>query len=46
MENNEDYSSVGKYDRNINNINFANRLDVGDIETSDKFDDLRNLLST
>ena len=44
VENNVDHSSVGTYDRNINNINFANRLDVGDIETCDKFDDLRSKL--
>ena len=44
VENNVDHSSVGTYDRNINNINFANRLDVEDIETSDKFIDLRSKL--
>ena len=44
IENNVDHSSVGTYDRNRNNINFANRLDMEDIETSDKFIDLRSKL--
>ena len=43
-ENKDDYSAVGRLFSNINNINFASSLDDGEIEHSDKFEDLRSKL--
>jgi hypothetical protein len=43
-ENKDDYSTVGRLFANINNIQLASSLDEGDIEYSDKFEDLRHKL--